>query len=238
LQTAARRDELEQAKTTETVNADTLRFLIGYEFTRPVVVADLLMQTPVDGEIDRYVVTAIGTRPEFTQLEAQQRAGEQDVRVARADRRPQLTYEASTGFVSDSLSPVRLKNHLGVQITVGVSIPIFDAGATKSRETQARLKLQQNQVARELAERQFRNDFFAARTQALSAALRVKQIGATIIDAEQNLNASLARYRAGEAGIIEVTEAQNLLVTQRQALYQAIFDYQSARAHLLRAIGQ
>jgi outer membrane protein TolC len=133
---------------------------------------------------------------------------------------------------------VRLKNHLGVQITVGVSIPIFDAGATKSRETQARLKLQQNQVARELAERQFRNDFFAARTQALSAALRVKQIGATIIDAEQNLNASLARYRAGEAGIIEVTEAQNLLVTQRQALYQAIFDYQSARAHLLRAIGQ
>lgn len=238
LQTAARRDELEQAVTTEAVNAETLRFLIGYEFTRPVAVADLLTQTPLDGEIDRYVVTAVATRPEFTQFEAQQRAGEQDIRVARADRRPQFTYSASTGFVSDSLSPVRLKNHLGVQLTVGISIPIFDGGATKSRETQARLRLQQNQVARELAERQFRNDFFSARAQALSAALRVKQLGATIMDAEQNLNASLARYRAGEAGIIEVTDAQNLLITQRQALYQAIFDYQSARARLLRAIGK
>jgi outer membrane protein TolC len=238
LQTAARQDELEQAKAEETVNADALRFLIGYDFSRPVAVTDLLTQTPVNGEIDRYTETTIITRPEFAQFEAERRAAEQDVKIARADRRPQLTYSTSTGFVSDSLSPVRLKNHLGVQITVGVSIPIFDAGATRSRETQARLKLQQGEIERELAARQFRNDFFAAKAQAESAAIRIKQIGATIVDAEQNLNASLARYKAGEAGIIEVTDAQNLLVTQRQALYKAIFDYQSARAHLLRAIGQ
>ncbi|HTK38909.1 MAG TPA: TolC family protein [Pyrinomonadaceae bacterium] len=238
LQTAARGDELEQAKVEETVNADTLRFLIGYEFTRPVAVTDLLTHTPISGEIERYTETTIGTRPEFTQFEAERRAAEQEIKVARADRRPQLTYSASTGFVSDSLSPVRLKNHLGVQITVGVNIPIFDAGATRSRETQARLKMEQSEIERELAARQFRNDFFAAKAQAESAAVRIKQIGATIADAEQNLNASLARYRAGEAGIIEVTDAQNLLVTQRQALYKAIFDYQTARARLLRAIGQ
>jgi outer membrane protein TolC len=238
LQTAARRDELEQANTEETVNADTLRFLIGYEFSRPVAVIDLLTQTPIDGEIDRYSETTITTRPEFAQFEAEHRAAEQDIKVARADRKPQITYSASTGFVSDSLSPVRLKNHLGVQIQIGVNIPIFDAGSTKSRETQARLKVQQNEIERDLAARQFRNDFFAAKAQAQSAALRIKQIGVTIADAEQNLNASLARYHAGEAGIIEVTDAQNLLVTRRQAFYKAIFDYQSARAHLLRAIGQ
>ena len=238
LQTAARRDELEQANAEETVNGDALRFLIGYDFTRPVAVSDLLTQTPVNGEIDRYTETTISTRPEFAQFEAERRAAEQDIKVARADRRPQLTYSASTGFVSDALSPVRLKNHLGVQIQVGVNIPIFDAGAAKSREAQARLKVQQSENERELAARQFRNDFFAAKAQAESAAIRIKQIGVTITDAEQNLKASLARYRAGEAGIIEVTDAQNLLVTQRQALYKAIFDYQSARAHLLRAIGQ
>ena len=238
LQTAARRDELEQANAEETVNADALRFLIGYDFARSVAVTDLLTQTPVGGEIDRYTETTINTRPEFAQFEAERRAAEQDLKVAHADRRPQLTYSVSTGFVSDSLSPVRLKNHLGVQVTVGVNIPIFDAGAAKSRETQARLKAQQSENERELAARQFRNDFFAAKAQAESAAIRIKQIGATIADAEQNLSASLARYRAGEAPIIEVTDAQNLLVTQRQALYKAIFDYQSARAHLLRAIGQ
>jgi len=50
--------------------------------------------------------------------------------------------------------------------------------------------------------------------------------------------ASIARYRAGEAQIIEVTDAQTMLVTQRAALYQALFDYQTALGRLRQATGQ
>ena len=53
-----------------------------------------------------------------------------------------------------------------------------------------------------------------------------------------NLSASAARYNAGEASIVEVTDAQNTLIILRLALYQAIFDYQTARTRLLRAIGR
>jgi outer membrane protein TolC len=238
LQTAARFDELEQAKTEEAVNADALRFLVGYDLTRPIAASDLLLQMPAEGEIDRFAEAAITARPEFTQFAAEMRAAQADVSVARSERRPQFTYSGSAGFISDSMLPVRLKDHLGVQINVGVTIPIFDAGASRSRETQARLKAQQAGNSRAIAERQFRQEFFAARTQAISAAARIKQIGASLIDAEQNVIASTARYRAGEAPINEVTEAQNLLVAQRQLLYQAIFDYQTAKARLARAVGQ
>jgi outer membrane protein TolC len=89
-----------------------------------------------------------------------------------------------------------------------------------------------------LAERQFAQAFFTSRTQAISARTRIKQIGAAITDAEANVAASLARYRAGEGPINEVTDAQNTLVQQRTALYQAIFDYQTARSRLMRASGQ
>jgi outer membrane protein TolC len=68
--------------------------------------------------------------------------------------------------------------------------------------------------------------------------VRIKQTGASITDAEQNVSASLARYRAGEASIVKVTEANNTLIALRLVLHQAIFDYQTARARLLRAIGQ
>lgn len=237
LQTATRRDELEQAKTEELVNAHALRFLIGYDFTTPIATTDLLTQMPNDSEIESYTETAINTRPEFAQFEADRRAAEQDVKIAKSERRPQFTYSISGGFISDSLSPIRLKDTLGVQANVGVTIPIFDKGA-KSRETQAQLKIEQAENARLLAERQFVVAFHTARTQAISARSRIKQIAASITDAEQNLRASLARYRAGEAPISEVTDAQNLLITQKQLLYQAIFDYQAARSRLLRAIGQ
>ena len=56
--------------------------------------------------------------------------------------------------------------------------------------------------------------------------------------AQSNLNASIARYRAGEAQVIEVTDALTTLAAQRFALYQAIFDYQSALARLRQATGQ
>jgi outer membrane protein TolC len=52
------------------------------------------------------------------------------------------------------------------------------------------------------------------------------------------VTASVARYRSGEGTIVEVIDAQNTLVTQRQSLYQAIFDYQTAKARLARAAGK
>jgi outer membrane protein len=238
LQSAQRRDELALAQTEETVAADALKFLVGYDFNTPIAVEELLIQLPQDDEINRYTETAIASRPEFAQLEADKKAAEQDVKIAQSERKPQLTYSVSGGFISDSLRPNRIGNSTGVQANVGVTIPLFDRGASKSRETQAKLRIQQTENNKILAERQFVQQFYTARTQAISAASRIKQLGDTIKDAETNLSASLARYRAGEATIVEVTDAQNLLITQRQSLYQAIFDYQTARARLLRAIGQ
>lgn len=238
LQTSARRDELEQAKANESVNADLLRVLIGMSFTQPLATEDLLVQTPAAGEIDNYTQTMIASRPEFTLFDAQRLAAEQDVKIAKAERRPQIFYSVNSGFISDSLLPGRLKAGFGIQPTVSVSIPLFDWGASRARETQAKLRLQQADNSKQLAERQFAQSFFTARTQALSAALRIKQIGDSIRDAEANVAASIARYRAGEAAIVEVTDANNTLVLQRQALYKAIFDYQTSRSRLLRAIGQ
>ncbi len=238
LQTSLRRDELEQARANEAVNADSLRVFIGYDFSAPVAAEDLLVQLPQAGEIDNYTEMLISTRPEFAQFEAERLAVEQDVRIAKSERKPQITYSINGGFISDSLRPRPIYNSLGIQPTVGVSIPIFDRGASKARQTQAQLRLQQAENNRQLATRQFAQAFFSAGTQAQSAALRIRQIGDGITLAEQNLRASLARYQAGEASIVEVTDAQNTLINQRLALYQAIFDYQTARARLLRAIGQ
>ncbi len=238
LQTSLRRDELEQARANEAVNADSLRVFIGYDFSAPVAAEDLLVQLPQAGEIDNYTQTLVTTRPEFAQFEAERLAAEQDVRIAKSERKPQITYSINGGFISDSLRPRPIYNSLGIQPTIGVSIPLFDRGASRARQAQAQLRLQQAKNNRQLATRQFAQAFFSARTQAQSAALRIRQIGDGITLAEQNLRASLARYQAGEASIVEVTDAQNTLIVQRLALYQAIFDYQTARARLLRAIGQ
>lgn len=237
LQSSTRIDELEQAKSIEAVSADSLRVFIGYDFSSPIATEDLLVDIPRDGEIENYEQMAIQNRPEFAQFAADRSAAEQDVKSAKSERRPQMTYSIGSGFISDSLKPRPIYNSLGVQATVGVTIPIFDKGM-RSREAQAKLKVQQAENNRQLAERQFAQEFFTARTQAFSARSRIRQLAAGLRDAELNASASVSRYGAGEAPITEVTDAETLLVTQRQSLYQAIFDYQSARAKLLRSIGK
>jgi outer membrane protein TolC len=237
LQTTVRRDELEQARAAEAVAADSLRVLIGYDFTQPLSTTELLLDVPEPGEVERYTADAIARRPEFQQFEAARRAALEDIKAARAERRPQLTYSVSGGFISDSLRPPNIKEHTGISASVGVSIPLFDWGARSSRIRQAELRARVAASARIVAERTLAQSFFSARAQAITAAARIRLASTSITDAEQNLVASLARYRAGEAQLIEVTDAQNTLIAQRTALYQAIFDYQVARTRLRQATG-
>jgi len=238
LQTLTRRDELERARANEQVAAGALRVLVGYEFTRPIVTSDLALAIPIDTEYQRFTADDISRRPEFTQLDQQQRAAKQEIKIARADRLPSLSYSINGGFNTDSLKPPRLKEHSGVSAAFSLTIPIFDWGATRSRERQARLRVEAAEIERTLALRGFTQQFYAARAQVAVAAARISLAREGLIKAQDNLGASIARYRAGEAQIIEVTDAQTTLVEQRSALYQAIFDYQMALARLRQSTGQ
>ncbi len=238
LQTANRRDELEQARAEESAAADSLRVFVGYDFARPIAATELAVVAPDVAELDRFTEAMIERRPEFAQFEAERRAAEQEARIARADRLPQVSYFINGGFNTDSLRPAPLKEHSGALASISVTIPIFDWGASRSREQQARLRARQVESERALALRMFAGQFYTARALALSAAARVRTLQASVADAERNVQTSIARYRAGEAPILEVTDAQTTLATQRASLYQALFDYQVARARLAQAAGQ
>ena len=233
-----RRDELERARANEEVAAGSLRVLVGYDFTHPISTTDLALILPNDNEFQQFSPGDVSRRPEFAQLEAQLRAARQDIKITRSDRLPALSYSMNGGFDTDSLKGPRLKEHSGISAAVSLTIPIFDWGATRSKERQARLRVQVAENERTVALRGFTQQFYAARSQAASAAERVQLAREGVLQAQNNLAASIARYRAGEAQIIEVTDAQTMLVTQRTALYQALFDYQTALGRLRQATGQ
>lgn len=237
LQTLRRRDELERARVNELIAADALRVLVGYDFERPISTTDLAVALPTSSEYLLFKAEDVSRRPELTQFDQQLRAARLDITVARADRLPSLSYTINGGFNTDSLRAPRFKQHLGMSMGISLNIPIFDWGANRSREHQARLQAELAENERTLALRGFTQQFYMARAQAASAEGRIRLAGDGVKKAEDNLAASIARYRAGEAQIVEVTDAQTTLVEQRSALYQAIFDYQTALSRLRQATG-
>ena len=237
LQTASRRDDLAQARGAEIVANATLGTLLGYGISR-IPSIEPLPQTIDLHEIESLTAENVARRPEFTQLEAQVRAARADVGVARAEFLPRITYSLDEGFDTNSLQPSDLRQHRGVLATANVDIPIFDWGATRSRLRQAQLRARGAELQRELTIRDLYLQFATARQEAITAAERVDNARRAVADAERNVTISVARYRAGEAPIVEATEALTTLATQRLALQQALFDYQTARVRLREAVGE
>src|SRR6185436_20913058 len=119
-------------------------------FTAPIATTELTITPPNITELDRFTAQTIASRPEFAQFEAERRAAEAEMKIARADRLPQVSYSINGGFDTDSLRPSPLRMHTGALASISVTIPIFDWGASRSRELQAQLRARSAEQERQL----------------------------------------------------------------------------------------
>ena len=158
--------------------------------------------------------------------------------MARATRLPALTYSADQGFDSPSLHADDIRQHRGYLVVANVNVPIFDWGAGRAKQRQAELRAQSAETQLTLVLRELDQEFLAAHEGALAAVRRVDNARAAVADAQRNADVSMARYRAGEAPIVEVTDALTTLAQQRANYTQALFDYEMARARLQEAAGE
>lgn len=235
LQTAQRRDDAEQARVQETIAAATLRALVGYAPAQELAVEEMTA-APGAAEVERYANSA--QRPELVQAEAQLTAARADVDAARATRLPALTYSADEGFDSPSLHAGDIRQHRGYLVAANVNVPIYDWGVARAKQRQAELRAQSVETQLAIVRRELDQEFLAARETALAAVRRVENARAAVADAQRNVDISIARYRAGEAPIVEVTDALTTLAQQRANYVQALFDYEMARARLQEAAGE
>jgi outer membrane protein TolC len=192
----------------------------------------------VAADIERFTSAMVAQRPELTQAEQQLRAARSDIGVARAGRLPTLIYAVDEGFDSPSLHTTDIRLHRGYLATATLNIPIFDWGIGRAKQRQAELQAQAAQNRLNITRRDIELQFAAARDEALTAIRRVDNARAAVADARRNLDISIARYRAGEAPILEVTDSLTTLAQQRTNYQQALFDFEIARARLQEAAGE
>ncbi len=238
IQTTTRRDEIEQAKIIETMNENNLKIYLNFDESQTVSVDDLQIDVPIPAELAQFTIEAVRQRPELEQFNAQKLAAQEEIKIAGAERKPQTSYSLEAGLITDSFRPNRIGSSTGIRGTVSVNVPIFDWGISKSRQTQAELRAKVAESSKLFAERQFVADFNSNLTAAKSASSRIRALAVNLQNAERVLSVAIDRYKAGETQILEVTDAQNLIVTQRLAFLQAIFDYQIAKARLRQATGR
>src|ERR1700682_5465282 len=132
LQSAQRRDDLEQARLQEVIAGAGLRVLVGFDAGRALEVSGLTPHPSV-ADVEWFSTNTATKRPEILQAEAQLTASRADIGVARAGRLPTLAYSVDEGFDTPSLMRQVIRQHSGYLFTDSLNIPVFDWGLVRAQ---------------------------------------------------------------------------------------------------------
>jgi outer membrane protein len=228
-------------RATELAKVDLIQELVldprrSYTFVTPASMTTV--SHPPAFNLDSLVSVALTQRVDLRAQNLRVQAAQREIAIANGSKLPTVTANAgySSGYNSanggDFLT--QLNQRRGGSVGVGVSVPIFDRGASS--------------IARQRAEIQLENALLTLRDQGQSVALEVRrayldyqaaQEQLAAADAQQRaaalaLEAAQARYRVGLATFVEVTlaratliQAQSSVVSARSSLsfQQALMSY-------------
>lgn len=201
------------------------------DVTQPVQLADALEAAPPPPDAEGAPYRG---RLEFRLLDLEQQGFRADYRRARSALLPQLGLSYQYGIDSTAL---RIRDR-GYAVFANLSVTLFDWNRARSAMQQARLRAQQTEAKRAMAERAFSKDYQAAleRARQLYAQIALTRRQAEM--AAEDLRLSRIRYEGGEGLALDVVTAQNMLAQARSNYYTALANYRLALADLEVAAGR
>jgi len=176
---------------------------------------------------------AIKHRPEVAAVYARIKAAQSDVSVAKSAYKPQVYAMGMAEFAVSSGS-----TDTGALVGVTVSIPILDGGLRKSTVEEAQTMVEQAEAEKREVLLAVERDVSTSYARVGAAAENVTLAKAAVEQAEEDYRIIKLRYEAGKSINVEVLDALASLTRARADYAAALYNYNAARADLLRAIGQ
>ena len=207
---------------------------LGLPNTAGFILSEEPMPPILPDRIDPLVQEALQDRPELKDLRLQQSA---DVRFAKAEHDlyfPSVGVVGTAGFVpaGEALIPGRYG-----AIGLNVTIPVFNGGLYKARQSEAELKARAAaQNVTDLENRVIR-DVRVAYLNATTAYDRLALTQQLLQQAQQALDLAQGRYDLGLGSIVELSQAQLNLTAAQIADATAHYDYQTQRVAVDYQIG-
>jgi outer membrane protein len=207
--------------------------------------------TPTIGppyQLDEAREIAYANRPELKSFDAQKRAQDQTIAVARRGHLPDLIFDSNyrRANVSNNTASLLGKSFKldafplkpGWQVQLSLNFPIFDGFRTTNRVQESLSTYYVIAAQAEQQRQQVALDVEQSYLNLLGISERVKANRAAADAAKENLDLASGRYQVGVGSIIELTDAQNLYTTSETTYVRTVYDYKIAEAFFQRAIGR
>jgi outer membrane protein len=181
---------------------------------------------PMPDRVDELIREAMQNRPELKGLRLQQSAAERFTKAEHALYYPSIGVVGTAGFVPTGYETI--PSRYGA-IGMNVSIPIFNGGLFKARQTQAELRAKAaTENVNDLQNRVIR-DVRVAWLNATTAYDRMALTQQLLQQASSALDLAQTRYDLGLGNIVELSTAQLNLTSAQIADGSAHYEYQTQR---------
>ena len=198
----------------------------------------LLTEEPMPAQlpdrIDTLVQQGLQDRPEVKDLRLQQSA---DLRFAKAEHDlyyPAVGVVGTAGFVPAGYAAI--PGRYGA-VGLNVSIPVFNGGLFKARQTEAELKAKAAAQQVSSLENRIMRDVRVAYLNATTAYDRLALTQQLLQQAQLSLELAQSRYDLGLGSIVELSQAQLNVTSAQLADATARYDYQAQRVNVDYQVG-
>lgn len=202
------------------------------------VVDDLetLVPLPAYGEIQ---TLAGRNNPDIRAAQATVQQQDYEIRAARAEMLPALSLDYFFGISANQFAVHDPQGHnlLGSVVQAQVNVPLWTWGAARSKVKQAEFKLQQAKNDLSYTQRNLLAQLDAFYHEADLARSQLTTLRESQAYAQQYLDLTLLRYRAGEVSVLEVVDAQTGARDARNGLDEGLVRYRVAVASLQTLTG-
>jgi cobalt-zinc-cadmium efflux system outer membrane protein len=225
-----------RARTEVETRRIALNATMGRPTESPVETSELLSFAPVAADQAAVIAQAVSRRPELAAAEARVVAAQQNVRLQRADYRPDL------GVSLLQNTNVSSRDFLSPRATgVGISLvfPLFDTGRIRGRVRQAEAIVREQERLRNQARIIVLREVGDAYVRVKATETLVTRYQQDILPRAQDLlNKAQYGYERGGSTLLEYLEAQRTYRNTRSEYLAILGDNARARAELERATGQ
>jgi outer membrane protein TolC len=235
--------QTEQTKLRSLVELGTasLKYQMGMPLKQPITLTDTLSTEKIVADVLDMDKFDYSQRIEYQLLQTQKKANEYDLKRYKLKGLPSLQIFGSTGALrgSDKFDYFQSQMWYGyVNTGLNISVPIFSGMQRKRQVDQAFLAVKKSEVAienikqgidleREQSSSTFSNNVLTLQSQEKNMEL-----------AQDVYNTTQIKYREGVGSSLEMTTAENDLLTAQNNYFTALFNAIVAKIDLLKAYGK
>lgn len=214
-----------------------LKNLLGVPLDKPLDLTGSLAYEPMSVDVKTATKTALANRPDLRSLDYQKRAREYTLAIARAGNKPNLSVAASYQYENPNIDE-EVKWGYSFAASVVLTTPFVDGFSTSGKVAQAASGVRQIEIAQKQAQEGVSLEVSSAVLALKLAQANIQSQKENVDLAKESLRIGKVRYESGLITNLEVMDTELALTRAETNYLQALYDYQTARVNLQKAMGE